>query len=109
LRTWLLIPWLRAFGIALILTAAVAAIVAIYNWWSETLPTATVGQIVMTLFGFVVALALPTIYRIVYYRESATRVLLNVGAAIVGWVVVWIHIKIIDRLFLRHGRVKGQK
>jgi predicted acylesterase/phospholipase RssA len=105
LKAFKLVPWLRAAGLAVVALVIAAAAYAIYANWSATIGyQTTVGAILLAaallLAGLVwkaVGLANPR----ALMRSWALKLLV----AVAGWVFTNLHLKLIDPLYLKRGKL----
>jgi hypothetical protein len=103
-KAWYLVPALRIAAVVLGGFALTGAIWFAVSFWNSSL--LTVGQVASVPIGaFLVAVFGKWVVRVAQLRSTVKKMAVGVGLAVVGWIVVAIHLRFFDRLFLRAGRV----
>jgi hypothetical protein len=111
LKIWKLSPWLRALsGLA---AAGVAALLiyALAAWRDEPLLSVKGIVAAAALAALVLAagwLGLGGLVKLIRYRKTLHQILLGAGLSAVGWLVMGLHLKLLNPLFLRYGKLHGR-
>jgi len=106
LKVWLLSPVLRAIGWLAIAAAAAVLLYALVAWRAEPLLTLKGILAAIALAGLTFAagaLGLKAIVKVIQYRKTLHQILLGAGLAAAGWLVMGLHLKFLNPLFLRYG------
>jgi predicted acylesterase/phospholipase RssA len=103
-KAWRLSPALKAVAVMLALAAAMAAGWLALTFWERPLLTVgMLGTLGLTLAA--AAIVGKWVVRVVRLKDTFTRIGIGVGLALLGPLMVRIHLWIFDRLYLRLGRL----
>jgi predicted acylesterase/phospholipase RssA len=108
LKIWKLSPVLRAIGMALTAGFAALLLYALVVWRAEPLMTPKGILAAAALVALVYAagsLGLGGIVKLIRYRKTLHQILLGAGLAAAGWLVLGLHLKFLNPLFLRYGAI----
>ena len=111
LKIWKLSPILRTAGI--LAAAAVAALLlyALVAWRAEPLLTPkgilAAAALAALVFG-AGRLGLGVVVKVIRYRKTLHQILLGAGLAVAGWLVLGLHLKFLNPLFLRYGALRAR-
>jgi hypothetical protein len=103
-KIWRLLPALRVSGwVLLILAGAAAAWLSYIYWDTPLLKVSTLGSAAATLaaswiFG-------KWVVRVARFRDTLVKIGTGAGLAVLGPLIVRVHLWIFDRLFLWHGKL----
>ena len=104
-KIWVLSKALLGAGGILALVAA-AVLVCLAVRYSD-FALLTVGMVGAALVATVSTILLvKTVFRNLWWRETALRAAAGVALALVGWAIPVLHLYVFDRLFLRRGSIK---
>jgi len=106
LKIWRLSPILRAVGIVAAAGVVALLLYALVVWRAEPLLTPK-GFLAAVALGALVfgagRLGLGAIVKIIRYRKTLHQILLGAGLAAIGWLVMSLHLKFLNPLFLKYG------
>jgi cytochrome c biogenesis protein CcdA len=111
LKVWKLSPVLRTVGTAVTIGFAALLLYALVVWRAEPLLTLKGILAAVALAALVFAagrLGLGAIVKVIRYRKTLHQILLGTGLAAAGWLVLGLHLKFLNPLFLRYGALPGQ-
>lgn len=104
LKAWKLVPWLRT--LSWILTAALLAAVVLLVWYyRDNTWCLSVWQVVLWIVLALLGVVLPWLAVVLNPRNAVTGKGIKFCMAALGWAVAWLHLWLIDPLFLQRGRV----
>jgi hypothetical protein len=110
LKVWMLSPILRSIGIAAAAALAALLLYALVAWRGEPLltPKGILAAIALAALVFAAGrLGLGIIVKVIRYRKTLHQILLGAGLAVAGWLVLGLHLKFLNPLFLRYGALHG--
>ncbi len=120
-KVWQLLPWLKWSGVVFLVVSLVLLLRFLFTHAGEPVPlvaslfenVATYGALAVTLLMLAAYGALYLLPRylqwVVSLQSLPRRLLLRIVAATLGWLAVWIHLLVFDKLFLWQGKVAGLK
>jgi hypothetical protein len=106
LKAWLLSPRLKVIGGAIAVVAIAALCWIAWRFWRTALVSFTVGEALVLAGGAALSLmGLGWVFKVINYRKTVEQVLIGIGLTLVGAFLARLHLHVLDRLFLRNGRL----
>lgn len=103
-KVWRLVTPLRILGVVLVLVALAALGLLARAYWDR--PLVTVGAVASFAIGAIgTAVFGSWAMRAKEPGASVRKIVAGIGLAMLGWLIVGVHLSLFNRLFLRVGRV----
>src|SRR3990172_4907999 len=121
LKVWQLMPWLKWSGVVLLGIVLIQLLRFLFAHADDPIPfVATVFDGVKTYGALGISLVTFALYGALYFlprhlrwvlalQSLPRRLVYRTIVATLGWLVVWVHLLVLDKLFLWQGKVAGLK
>jgi len=112
LKIWELSKVLRTLKIVLLGAVALMLLFATWEWRNEPLFSWRGLVSALGLLGLAVMLGkigLAWVLKVFNFRKTEHQVLMGVALAIAGWLAMWTHLLVFDRMYLIKGKFKGKR